>query len=196
MQALSKITGGVIPSSSTYRLNHKVSDGPVSGQEFKANLQPRFDKLAGRDQQPDICYRAAVHAARAGNAITKDAEKALNEGKNYPPSYLKLMGISDQSKRLDFNSTDIPESGFLNFHSATEGRLVHTAYVHKDPDGRLLLAHNNGLSLDRELGMPERTGGVNVHDITTGHDGDINRYLSTNKLSFHYSPASEVNGRA
>lgn len=195
MQAISKLTGGMIASSSTYRLDHKVSEGPIRSDEFKANLAPRYEKLKGRGETPDICYRSAVHAARAGNAITKKTEKTFNEGKNYPPGYLRMMGINDQSKQMYFNSANITEAGFLNFCDES-GEFKHTAYVHRDPDGKLLLAHTNSLALDRELGPTVSMGGVNVHDITLGKDSDINRHLLKERLNFHYSPASEVNARA
>ena len=194
MHAISKLMGGM---SSAYRLPHEVSDGPVSGDELKQNLDGRLEKLRGRGTQPQVCYEVATHAARAGNAITKEAEKALNREKNYSPGYLELMNIHDDTRRFHFNSNDIKESGFLNFERRNSDDVVHTAYVHRDSEGSLLLAHNNCHDLDVQMSSSlELKGGANVYDITSGKDSDLNRYLDRNGLNFFYTPASVVNAKA
>ncbi|HAB3459159.1 TPA_asm: hypothetical protein GJG76_23055 [Salmonella enterica subsp. enterica serovar Enteritidis] len=193
INVLSKITGGLIPA---YRLGAQVSDGPVSSSKFKENLDGRLEKLRNRGEQPIICYEVAIHAARAGNAITKEAEKTLKAEKNYSINYLALMNISASTSRGYFDSREIKESGFLNFEQQGNG-IQHTAYLHKDSNGTLILAHNNSLSLDKELsptnGQPECRGGANVYNITSGYDADINRYMTNNNYSFHYTPASKIN---
>lgn len=88
LKVLSKITGGVIPS---YRLGAHVSEGPVTNNKLKENLDGRLEKLRSRGEQPMICYEIATHAARAGNTITKNTEKVLSAEKNYSTNYFSLM---------------------------------------------------------------------------------------------------------
>ncbi|GAA0458480.1 hypothetical protein MT389_20370 [Aeromonas salmonicida] len=193
MRVLSRCTGGLIPE---YRLGSQVSEGPVSNHRLKENLDGRFEKLRNRGKPPTICYELAIHAARAGNAITKEAEKALVNAKGYSTEYLSLMNIFPSGKRSCFYSERINESGFLNFENR-DGDVVHTAYIHRTSEGALVLVHNNSLPLDKELskiiGLPEYRGRTNVYDLMSCCDAAINKYMDSEGLSFHYTPASKVN---
>ncbi|HID7510743.1 TPA: hypothetical protein ACXHW4_004661 [Enterobacter hormaechei] len=60
------------------------------------------------------------------------------------------MNISASTSRGYFGSREIKESGFLNFERQGDG-IQLTVYLHKGSNGTLILAHNNSLSLDKEL---------------------------------------------
>ncbi|HID7510853.1 TPA: hypothetical protein ACXHW4_004796 [Enterobacter hormaechei] len=128
--------------------------------------------------------------------LLRKQKKILKAEKNYSINYLALMNISASTSRGYFDSREIKESGFLNFEQQGAG-IKHTVYLHKDSNGTLILAHNNSLSLDKELspmnGQPECRGGANVYKITSGYDSNINRHMANNNYSFHYTPASKIN---
>src|SRR5471032_236853 len=113
MQAISRLTCGCIPSQ--YQDSNNVSSGVVSASKLKSNMVKRFNQLEETGQQPHICYQIAVHAGRAGNAISQQAEERLAPELNYSQGYKDLMGITPTSGRSDFDSRQIPESGILNF---------------------------------------------------------------------------------
>lgn len=183
----------MIPS---YRLGREVSDGPVTRDELKLNLENRLKKLADREDLPVMSHEVASHAARAGNTITKKAARALNAEADNSDKYSALMDISRDRVKRHFDSSEIKKSGFLNFASFALD-VVHTAYVHKDPSGSLTLAYDNCPSLDWEFNyrgiFPERVGGANVYDLAQGYDADINRFMDQNSLVMCYTPASWVN---
>lgn len=194
MQAISRVFSSCIPSH--YQDANNVAAGPATPNKLKSNMNKRFEQLQSLDRQPQICYQFAIHAGRAGNTLSQRAEEQLMGERNYSQRYKDLMGINANSASGVFDSRNITESGLLNFEHPQSGTMTHTAYVHRNGDS-LQLVHNNGQTLDVQFPRgPESHGGANIHDISAGSDQNIQNYLQTNGLVFHYSKASEINDRA
>jgi hypothetical protein len=197
MQALSKLTCGLIPAP--YRDSHNATQGAAPRADLMSGLERRSAHLRKQDQMPNVCYGLALHAGVAGNTISPRAEAmtmaTAKRGDNYSPEYQNIMGITANNDSATFSADHIRESGVLNFRDVQSGQLVHTAYLHKDPEGGLTLLHNNSTELDRAMmhagENPIQQGGLTAYAGTVG----LQNYLNAGHR-FHFTPASVLNQNA
>lgn len=168
----------------------------VSSDILSHNVQALFAKQGSPVQ---VCYDNAVMVAAAHNTLPLKTRTTLlanlkGQPSNYTPRYKELMGITADSTSGVFDPSKITESGIINFVSKGEdGRMVHTAYIHKTGDNQLFIYNVNQPVLDGQLVKTTETvrqcGGGLVHSLD--NDG-LQKFLDKG-YEYAFTPNSIIN---
>ncbi|MBS0045180.1 hypothetical protein KFE26_23330 [Shewanella sp. M16] len=99
--------------------------------------------------------------------------------------------------RRYFDTSLVKESWIINFIDDKNSRVVHTAYIKKNKDGRVEMFHANNMSLDSALSMGRE---LSILGLTTHYNlsdnyviNSLNNWLITSEHCFKFTSVSEPN---